>query len=265
MSTERDDVSTLPGVRAYMLLCLVSLLVITVILVQYDIGYLALVPLLAGSVSSMAGWVIGPPVVIGTVVWLLVMTNITLRGLLVENFVVDWLLSIAVVAYTAGHFRLMSLKRHIFPPDPRRRLPRGRTLPGVPLPPVEQPRPPELPEVSEAGRLAAAVFLAAGLATLLFESVRNEEPALGFTRPEWTALVLVWVSSVVIISVALALAVARIYRQGPEEAMMYLQDQVWRQTRREQSRINRWLVWARLLWERRERRRSRAAGKETKS
>jgi hypothetical protein len=248
-----------------MVLCLVSLLIITAILVERDLGLMALIPLLAGSVSSMAGWGIGPPVVIGATAWLLVVGTFGFRGLVAENFAIDWLLSIAVVAYTAGHFRLMSLQRHIFPPDPRRRMPRGKKLPGAPLPPPEQPRPPELPEAGEAGRLAAVVFLAAGLATLLLEVLGSDEPALGFSRAEWTALVLVWLTSLGIIAGALVLALVRIYRQSPEEAMMYLQDQLWRQTRREQSRINRWLVWARLVWERRDKRRSKGSGKETTS
>ena len=34
------------------------------------------------------------------------------------------------------------------------------------------------------------------------------------------------------------------YRLTADEAALYLQDELWRQTRREQSRINRWLAWA---------------------
>jgi len=50
------------------------------------------------------------------------------------------------------------------------------------------------------------------------------------------------------------LAYARQASATPEEALLYLQDQVWRDTRCEQSRINRWLVWARLRWQRRKER-----------
>jgi hypothetical protein len=264
MREENVDVGSLPGVRNYTLLCLVSLLILTAILVQRDIGWLALVPLLAGSVSSMAGWVIGPPVVIGTVAWLLVAGTFGFRLFLGENFAIDWLLSLSLTAYTAGHFRLMSLKRHIFPPDPRRRLPRGRKLPGAPLPPPEQPRPPDLPEAGEAARLAATIFLAAGLATLVVEVLRSDEPAFGFTRAEWSALMLAWLCAAAIIVGAVVLAVVGIYRQKPEEAMMYLQDQLWRQTRREQSRINRWLVWSKLLWERRRKRNTGATNEGAK-
>jgi len=31
----------------------------------------------------------------------------------------------------------------------------------------------------------------------------------------------------------------------PEEAALFLQDTLWRETSREQRRINRWIAWAR--------------------
>jgi hypothetical protein len=41
-------------------------------------------------------------------------------------------------------------------------------------------------------------------------------------------------------------------RRAPtEENLLYLQDQLWQQTRHEQATLNRWLVWARLRWQRR--------------
>ena len=38
-------------------------------------------------------------------------------------------------------------------------------------------------------------------------------------------------------------------RAGPAASLLYLQDQLWQQTRREQNRINRWLTAARLWWQ----------------
>ena len=35
-------------------------------------------------------------------------------------------------------------------------------------------------------------------------------------------------------------------RMSPAEATLYLQDVAWRETRREQTRINRWIAWAKL-------------------
>jgi len=38
----------------------------------------------------------------------------------------------------------------------------------------------------------------------------------------------------------------RLASATPEESLLYLQDQSWRHTRREQGNLNRWLTWARL-------------------
>jgi hypothetical protein len=262
MSEAPETTGTPPGVRNYTLFCLVSLVIITAILSQHSIGWWSMIPLLAGSAAAVGGWSIGPPVVIGSSAWLLVIEGATHHGAMGSSFGVNWLLSIAITAYTAGHYRLSSLRRNIFPPDPRRRVPRRLRPPGMVLPPVEQPRPPDLPEAGEPAKLALVVFVCAGLATLVLEVLGAGIPPLGMPRAEWAALVLVWLSAAAIILGAIVLAVVRIYRQRPEEAMMYLQDQLWRETRREQSRTNRWLVWARLVYERRAR---RAARKESRS
>jgi hypothetical protein len=241
---------------------MVSLLLITGILAHHAIGWWSMVPLLAGGAAVAGGWSIGPPVVIGSTTWLLIIEGATHHGVVAHHFGINWLLSIAVTAYTAGHYRLSSLRRNIFPPDPRRRMPRRLRPRGLVLPPVEQPRPPDLPDAGEAGKLAVVVFVCAGLATLVLELLRALDPPLAMPQPEWAAMVLVWLGSGAIILGALIVALVRIYGQRPEQAMMYLQDQLWRETRREQSRTNRWLVWARLVWERRAR---RAARKENES
>jgi hypothetical protein len=60
----------------------------------------------------------------------------------------------------------------------------------------------------------------------------------------WQLMVLLWLVSIVLIVAAGVLAYLGTRRLSPEEAALYLQDQVWRQTRREQARLNRWLTWA---------------------
>jgi hypothetical protein len=52
---------------------------------------------------------------------------------------------------------------------------------------------------------------------------------------------------------------------SPEEAALYLQDELWRQTRREQARLNRWLAWAEKREARRRARRKPPANQETLS
>jgi hypothetical protein len=57
-----------------------------------------------------------------------------------------------------------------------------------------------------------------------------------------------------VLAVAALLRYLALRRMTPPEAGLYLQDVLWRETRREQRRLNRWLAWA---WLRRRRREER--------
>jgi hypothetical protein len=66
------------------------------------------------------------------------------------------------------------------------------------------------------------------------------------SRELFRTLRIIWV---VLAVVGATVVVAGYLRQAaatPEEALVYMQDVVWRATRREQSHLNRWLAWARL-------------------
>ena len=68
----------------------------------------------------------------------------------------------------------------------------------------------------------------------------------------WQALVVIWFSALVLLCAHTFLAYLGRTLAGPEESLLYLQDQLWSATRGEQRRINRWLVWARLRAQRKE-------------
>ena len=63
---------------------------------------------------------------------------------------------------------------------------------------------------------------------------------------------LLWVFGLLLVLAAGAVAYLGQQRLTPEEAAMFLQDELWRQTRREQARLGRWLAWATLRRRRRE-------------
>ena len=60
----------------------------------------------------------------------------------------------------------------------------------------------------------------------------------------WHLALLLWSFSLFLIVVFGVIAYLGQRRLTPDEAELYLQDELWRQTRREQSRLNRWLAWA---------------------
>lgn len=65
-------------------------------------------------------------------------------------------------------------------------------------------------------------------------------------RGEWSMLLLCMTLGISVASVTLASSYLARVRATPMQSLLYLQDQLWRETRREQSRMNRWLVRARL-------------------
>jgi hypothetical protein len=98
----------------------------------------------------------------------------------------------------------------------------------------------------EAGWLVLGLPLWALLACLTWWGLTGWDPLFGIDDPVLFALLLLGTLGG---AVALAGAVLRHrdwVRATPEEALLYLQDQLWRETARDQGRLNRWLVWARL-------------------
>ena len=79
-------------------------------------------------------------------------------------------------------------------------------------------------------------------------------PPLGLSRGLWHALLLIFLVGLTAAVLAGAAAYLHWATARPEEHLMYLQDQAWRETRREQNRINRFLTWARLRAQRRKER-----------
>jgi hypothetical protein len=61
----------------------------------------------------------------------------------------------------------------------------------------------------------------------------------------WQALLLLWAGGLGLALAASVLGYLGWSRATPEESRLYLQDQLWRETRAEQGEVNRWRVWAR--------------------
>jgi hypothetical protein len=275
-----------PGYN-YTVLCLFALVVMTSILLQTGIGLWGLLPAAVGLVAVYTHWRAGPPLVLVSLACLLGMHRagmdmpVLLLSLLgrvgrLFNFPnqrvplpqgawawqddgvgTDVVLCTAVLAYTAAHYRLLSLVNHAFPPDPRRRErppapPGGGRRPAGRV--VEQPRSPATAVPAELVLLLGGLPLWAGTAALLWDRLTADEPAVPPRPGEsdvWLAMVLIWVVGLIVVLTTVLLRYLGQYQTTVEENRLYLQDQVWRETRREQSRLNRWLVWARRRGQRR--------------
>jgi hypothetical protein len=236
-----------PGARTYTVLCLGALLVMVLSLGEYGLGWWGLVPVLAGSVAVLLHWSIGPPLLLLTLGGLLLASA---RGLppwarAQPSPLAVLALCVAVLTYVAGQYRLQGLTLRIFPPDPRRP---GQPAYGRAAP---QRRGPALPNPWEAGLLVLTAPLYAAAAYLVWGRVKAEAPALNIDPREWQAVLVVWIVGLGLAGAAAVVGYLGQTQARPEEVLLYLQDQVWRGTRGEQGRLNRWLVWARRRRQRR--------------
>jgi hypothetical protein len=159
----------------------------------------------------------------------------------------DVVLCGAVLTYVAAHYRLQALKRHIFPPDPRRREPvpdrPGKTRV------VQRTRSAKLATAEEAAVLLVLVPVPALLAQACWLALARQWSIFGLPPTVGRLLLLVWVLAVGGFVVAGLLGHWRTRQMTVEEGELFLQDTLWRETRREQRRLNRWLAW----WELRRR------------
>jgi hypothetical protein len=98
------------------------------------------------------------------------------------------------------------------------------------------------------------VLVWVGLAVIAWSLLPGDWHLLGVPPHVWRTVLLVWIVGLSFLVKASLLGHLGRVRMTRAEALILLQDAVWRDTRREQRRINRWLVWARLRGERRKER-----------
>ncbi len=86
----------------------------------------------------------------------------------------------------------------------------------------------------------------AGLAVMVWTWMMEEGvPPLDMRSEVWRVLRIAWIALASTAATGIVAGYLRRTMATPEESLLYLQDELWRQTRREQSSLNRWLTWAR--------------------
>jgi hypothetical protein len=242
------------GVRDYFLLCLGALAVLLLVLLRRDLGPWACLPVVVGLLGAWQRWRLAPILVLVClavlIIWREPLGDVrgpyrSARGFRLP----DWLLSMAVLAYFIGHYRLQSLTLSILPADPRRREEGAdrEVYPG----PRNRFREPQLMKSAELGW----VILVLPVCALLAQVVWGRLPArrlLATSSEEWDLPTRAWQGIIAGWSLAILLFVAHGFlrylgwqRQSPREARLTLQDTLWQETRREQRRVYQWLARAR--------------------
>lgn len=261
--------------RTYLLVALVALLGMTFCLMQMGVEEWSLFPLLLGAVAVLTGWRVGPLLVLGCLVVLLAVHSqgvdpLRLLDVLVggryprrsrlrggTSLGLDLALCSATLLYLVAQLRLLSITRHVFPVGSREQsLWWGHGK--VPAPKEQEAllhRDGEAQASFEVGSLVLTALLVplAAVTVWLVAHLLARPGALTF--PQARAVLFVWLLGLGLAALHAGLSYLRQVRSPPEESRLFLQDQLWEATRWDQSRINRWLVRARLRREKREERR----------
>ena len=233
-----------PAVRNYMLFCLAALFLLVVCLADRGLDWWCLAPSLIGCLTLLTHWRHGPPLVLLSLAGLLGMPGPRyLRGY--PNWshfqtptLMDLVLCFVVLAYVLGHYRLLSLMRCIFPMEPWHRREGGvdRT----------QRRFADLVTPWEMASLGIALPIWSGLAVMVWTWLMEGASPLDMPPVLWRVLRIVWMALGLLATTGIVAHYVRLTTASPEESLLYLQDELWRHTRREQSSLNRWLTWVRL-------------------
>jgi hypothetical protein len=276
MSTASDKPkSSDAGEQHYFFVCLAALLVVQMLVLTRprpewwltSLPGFDLWPVLLGAAGLLLRWRLTP--VAFLVLLSVLLFPVPRRG---PDPMQDLILCGGVLAFVIGHYRLQALQHFVFPRDPRIRG-RGR----IANLSCSRRRPGRLVSLEELSFLLLTVLLWVGLAPFGTELLRPTGFLRGYNRNWWQEIsddtgrslasglelfvefiwqisASFWLLGGGVLLVSLLLAHLAFRRQRPEEAALFLQDLVWKETRREQARLNRWLAWARLRQERRKER-----------
>lgn len=255
-----------PVVRNYAIIGLAALGVYYLVQMENGGGIGTLLPVLVGVPGLLAGWTFSPLLFLWLAGFFAIDPDATMTaGSLLGTAgpsrrlftpviqyetafqVTNLLTCLSVLVYLLAQYRLMSLVNHALPePNLRRRR--------------KEPRPKPLTRPSStvsANELPQALLTAGGIvlialifAELLYwlvvassDSPSRRMSANEFHRRMWLGFIggggLLW------LLLATLLDYLRARQQTPEQAAMFLQDQLWWETQREQRRQMTWREWAR--------------------
>lgn len=160
----------------------------------------------------------------------------------------DVLFCVSVLAYVVGHYRLQSLILNVLPLDPRQRTAptRWQWLPKWESSAQSSVRSSQLVTMREIGVLVVVLPLAALAAQLAWAALASSRELFELPLSLSRMLRLAWTLVPGMLVVAAVFGVWRRRHMNPEAAALVLQDTLWRETRGEQRRLERWAAWQKL-------------------
>jgi hypothetical protein len=242
-----------PAVRNYLVMCLAVLALILLIMVRRGLGYWGLLPVLVGLLGALLRWRAAPLMLIGFLAGMIAIDD-TLsvesrsrsREPAQRSSLEIWILSGALLAYCAAHYRLQGLAVTLFPPDPRVDEWAAPTDGSEPLGEGDQPRSARSVSSWEMSWLIMALPIWAFLGQIAGRLLPTGLSAYGLPPALWRALVLLWLLGGGLLILAGILSYVGRQQMSRREARLWLQDLFWQEIRNDLRRLSRWLAWARL-------------------
>jgi hypothetical protein len=250
------------AVYHYVLASIAALGLIFLVLLYRGYGWWGFLPVLVGLTGVLLRWRMTPMATLLLLAAALFVHE-TIQQAGPYSFLVplrrfslsDWVLSGAILAYAAAHYRLHGLMRSPFSKE------RGWDGHTESLSaPEAGTREPRSITPWQVGGLMLTLPVCAFLAQLCWIALPMpvEDGGLsrrawkGLSSQAWKGILLAWLTMVGLLLAAAVLGYLHQRDMTRQEARLFLQDVFWHETRREQRRLNRWLAWARLRRWRRE-------------
>ena len=240
----RDESLAETALQVYTYICLTALVVMFLVLLRRGLGSWSFVAPVVGLLG------IGLRLRLGPLLTLIVMTFLLYarEPVVIHTFpfisrafsLSDWLLSVSLLAYFAGQYRLQGLTQSIFPSDPRRR--KG---PGSEVESKSVIRDPGLVQSAEVGWLLLFLPVFALAAQLIWRLLPQDQGRYGLDAGKWRGITVAWLAILVLLGLAGLLRYLRWRGWSRREASLVLQDALWQETRREQRSLASWVAWAR--------------------
>ena len=252
--SKREEPGQEAAVSNYGLLCLSGLVAVFLVLLRRQMGLWSLLPVAVGLLGVGLRWRIAPLLCLILITGLLYahepgFTRFAIRVAPRFNLW-DWLLCGAVLAYFAGHYRLLGLTQAIFPLDSRRPppLPANPSNSGTRPPSSEavfepsRVRDPHHVSGSEITWLILSLPIWPLLAQVCFRLLPSRLSVAGLPPTTSRAIVAAWLLTVGAFITAGLLRYAGFRRMTRQEAFLVVQDSLWQETWRDQGRVSRSLA-----------------------
>jgi hypothetical protein len=248
-----------PAVLLYQLLCLGGLALVLVVRLGRGIGLVDLLVIVIGLLGVVARLRLAPVLLLLLVAAGELVPRVMWGARPMGWYDFGWtfrpddvILCCGVLGYVVAHFRLQGLVHVLLPLDRRlrERPPRPHGVGQV----VRRKRSPALVHPVEVGVFLLSLPLWALLAQAVWYWLAARRSMLDFPHGLTRFLLLTWALGVGGLVVSSLLGYWKRRGMKGEEAALLLQDTLWRETRREQRRLSRWLTWSRVRRETKEKR-----------